>query len=262
MREHHNETKAELAAREESLASTRAFGESLVASGHFAAEDIGQRLDELEQEHTRVHTAWATLNEDIADSLQLRIYLRDTAQFTGWMQLQAETLAACDPGDTLDSIEAFRKLRSDMQKSLTAQRKTLDALVARCAQAVAAGKKDAAVFEERCAEIRQQYSDLEAHTNDCGHDIQDALALHNLSRDIIEAEQFIATKTVFATDGAWNEPDNLAVKTKKMEVCDGGTPALCTTLLLTQDALSSNRRLKLSSRPTTTRSLALSPTAT
>lgn len=74
-------------------------------SGHFAAEDVKAKLNELNQRWESLKTKASQRRQDLEDSLQAQQYFADANEAESWMREKEPIVASTDYGKDEDSAE-------------------------------------------------------------------------------------------------------------------------------------------------------------
>ena len=126
--ERHTEHRSEIDAREDSFLTTADAGQNLLDCGHYASEDVKEKLLVLAEEKTTLLSLWEERRILYEQCMDLQLFYRDTEQAGAWMAKQEAFLDNQDLGDSLDSVEAMMKKHEDFEKSLAAQEEKIKAL--------------------------------------------------------------------------------------------------------------------------------------
>merc|ERR550519_1563230 len=126
--ERHQEHKSEIDAREDSFRATAEAGQMLLESGHYASQEVQEKLVSLANEKTSLLQLWEDRRVLYEQCMDLQLFYRDTEQADTWMAKQEAFLVNQDLGDSLDSVEALIKKHEDFEKSLAAQEEKIKAL--------------------------------------------------------------------------------------------------------------------------------------
>ena len=126
--ERHTEHRSEIDAREDSFLATADAGQKLLDCGHYASEDVKEKLLVLAEEKTSLLSLWEERRILYEQCMDLQLFYRDTEQAGAWMAKQEAFLDNQDLGDSLDSVEAMMKKHEDFEKSLAAQEEKIKAL--------------------------------------------------------------------------------------------------------------------------------------
>lgn len=144
--ERHQEHKGEIDAREDSFAATIAAGQQLLERGHYATDEVKEKLSTLQSDKNSLIgklrkkclrkcsncfffiALWEERRILYEQCMDLQLFYRDTELADTWMAKQEAFLANEDLGDSLDSVEALIKKHEDFEKSLAAQEEKIKAL--------------------------------------------------------------------------------------------------------------------------------------
>merc|ERR1712226_20507 len=114
--------------REDSFLTTADAGQNLLDCGHYASEDVKEKLLVLAEEKTMLLQLWEERRILYEQCMDLQLFYRDAEQADTWMAKQEAFLDNQDLGDSLDSVEAMMKKHEDFEKSLAAQEEKVKAL--------------------------------------------------------------------------------------------------------------------------------------
>jgi len=70
------------------IKATTQFGQSLLSSGHFASEDIKEKLVSLVSEKSAILKLWEERQAQFSQCIELQVFLREAEQADGWMGKQ------------------------------------------------------------------------------------------------------------------------------------------------------------------------------
>merc|ERR1712083_755482 len=97
-------------------------------SGHYASDEVKEKLAFLSEEKTTLQSLWEERRIMYEQCMDYQLFYRDMEQADAWMSKQESFLDSEDYGDTLDSVEAMTKKQEDFEKSLLAQEEKIKAL--------------------------------------------------------------------------------------------------------------------------------------
>merc|ERR1712062_727050 len=100
-----NDNKSEIDAREDSFRATAEAGQMLLDSGHYASEEVKEKLVILAEEKTTLLQLWEERRILYEQCMDLHLFYRDAEQADTWMAKQEAFLDNQDLGDSLDSVE-------------------------------------------------------------------------------------------------------------------------------------------------------------
>uniref|UniRef100_A0A669E583 Spectrin alpha chain, non-erythrocytic 1 n=1 Tax=Oreochromis niloticus TaxID=8128 RepID=A0A669E583_ORENI len=124
----HQEHKGEIDAHEDSFRTTDEAGQALLSAGHYASDEVKEKLGVLAAEKESLLELWEVRRQQYEQCMDLQLFYRDTEQVDNWMSKQEAFLLNEDLGDSLDSVEALLKKHEDFEKSLSAQEEKITAL--------------------------------------------------------------------------------------------------------------------------------------
>ncbi|KAM9327207.1 spectrin alpha chain, non-erythrocytic 1 isoform 3-T3 [Gastrophryne carolinensis] len=211
----HQEHKGEIDAHEDSFKSTDAAGQDLLNAGHYASDEIREKLTVLAEERTSLLELWELRRQQYEQCMDLQLFYRDTEQVDNWMSKQEAFLLNEDLGDSLDSVEALLKKHEDFEKSLSAQEEKITALDEFATKLIqnkhyamddVATRRDALLSRRNALHERALYRRTQ---------LADSFHLQQFFRDSDELKSWINEKMKTATDEAYKDPSNLQGKVQK-----------------------------------------------
>uniref|UniRef100_A0A2A4K6N2 SH3 domain-containing protein n=1 Tax=Heliothis virescens TaxID=7102 RepID=A0A2A4K6N2_HELVI len=124
----HQAVMGEMAQHEARVEAVRAAGAALRDAGHFAADDIAQRLQQLQQQWTQLQEKAAQRKQDLEDSLQAQQYFADANEAESWIREKEPMANTQDYGKDEDSSEALLKKHEALLSDLEAFGNTIKGL--------------------------------------------------------------------------------------------------------------------------------------
>ncbi|GAB6021924.1 hypothetical protein CHUAL_006087 [Chamberlinius hualienensis] len=213
--ERHQEHKGEIDAREDSFRITSESGHTLVVGGHYAGEEVNEKLVTLEREKSSLMELWEERRMLYEQCMDLQLYYRDTEQADTWMAKQEAFLSNDDLGDSLDSVEALIKKHEDFAKSLAAQEEKIKALDEFATKLIEGHHYAADDVAQRRVALLERRSTLLDKSHRRRAMLDDSYQLQQFERDCDETKSWINEKLKFATDENYLDPTNLNGKVQK-----------------------------------------------
>jgi len=213
--ERHAEHKSEIDAREDSFKATADAGEMLLESGHYASDEVREKLAVLAEEKNALLQLWEERRILYEQCMDLQLFYRDTEQADTWMAKQESFLVNQDLGDSLDSVEALIKKHEDFEKSLAAQEekiKALDEFATKLIEGQHYAHEDVA---ERRALLLERRAELLEKSAVRRTMLEDSYKFQQFERDCDETKGWINEKLKVATDDSYLDPTNLNGKVQK-----------------------------------------------
>ncbi|KAI2651505.1 Spectrin alpha chain, non-erythrocytic 1 [Labeo rohita] len=211
----HQEHKGEIDAHEDSFKSTDEAGQALLNTGHYASEEVKEKLGILSEEKVSLLELWELRRQQYEQCMDLQLFYRDTEQVDNWMSKQEAFLLNEDLGDSLDSVEALLKKHEDFEKSLSAQEEkitALDEFATKLIQNNHYAKEDVATRRDALLSRRNA---LHERAQCRRAALEDSFHLQQFFRDSDELKSWINEKMKTATDEAYKDPSNLQGKVQK-----------------------------------------------
>uniref|UniRef100_A0A671NH79 Spectrin alpha chain, non-erythrocytic 1 n=1 Tax=Sinocyclocheilus anshuiensis TaxID=1608454 RepID=A0A671NH79_9TELE len=211
----HQEHKGEIDAHEDSFKSADEAGQALLNTGHYASEEVKEKLGILSEEKVSLLELWELRRQQYEQCMDLQLFYRDTEQVDNWMSKQEAFLLNEDLGDSLDSVEALLKKHEDFEKSLSAQEEkitALDEFATKLIQNNHYAKEDVATRRDALLSRRNA---LHERAQSRRAALEDSFHLQQFFRDSDELKSWINEKMKTATDEAYKDPSNLQGKVQK-----------------------------------------------
>ncbi|KAL4825844.1 hypothetical protein H8958_012048 [Nasalis larvatus] len=174
----HQEHKGEIDAHEDSFKSADESGQALLAAGHYASDEVREKLTVLSEERAALLELWELRRQQYEQCMDLQLFYRDTEQVDNWMSKQ----------EALD--EFATKLIQNNHYAMEDVATRRDALLSR---------RNA--LHERAMRRRAQ--------------LADSFHLQQFFRDSDELKSWVNEKMKTATDEAYKDPSNLQGKVQK-----------------------------------------------
>ncbi|XP_011311624.1 spectrin alpha chain isoform X1 [Fopius arisanus] len=124
----HQVVLAEINNHEPRVAAVCEAGSKMLSDGHFAADEIGQRLSALDEHWLQLKEKAKQRKIDLDDSLQAHQYFADANEAESWMKEKRPIVMNNDYGKDEDSSEALLKKHEALVSDLEAFASTIGAL--------------------------------------------------------------------------------------------------------------------------------------
>ncbi|XP_053601908.1 spectrin alpha chain isoform X2 [Plodia interpunctella] len=124
----HQAVMGEMAQHEARVEAVRAAGAALQDAGHFAADDIAARLQQLTQQWHQLQEKALQRKRDLEDSLQAQQYFADANEAESWIREKEPMANTHDYGKDEDSSEALLKKHEALLSDLEAFGNTIKSL--------------------------------------------------------------------------------------------------------------------------------------
>jgi spectrin beta len=212
MLEAHQERQAEIAARTESTASLKAFGEELTSNGHYASDEIRSKLLLLDKDREKLLSTWQTRADLLNQCLDLQRFNREVEQVDAWIGTQEAFLQNDDVGDTLDGVDALNKKHDDFEKSIEAQEEKIRALDHYADKLINEDHYDKSSISSRRDGVLLRRTKLIEASGQRKLRLEDSYKFQQFRRDAFEVESWINEKVQIASDESYQDASNLQGK--------------------------------------------------
>ncbi|RUS85999.1 hypothetical protein EGW08_006269 [Elysia chlorotica] len=119
---------AEVAGHEPRISNVCQSGKEMIRDGHFAADTITTKIDELQDKWQALKDKAQQRKQDLEDSLQAQQYFADANEAESWMREKEPIAANTDYGKDEDSAEALLKKHEAFMADLEAYRSVIESL--------------------------------------------------------------------------------------------------------------------------------------
>ena len=183
----------ELAAHEQQLMSVIRAGDDLINAGHFGAENIQQRIQEI-------LTAWDNLKElqalrtmRLTEAIDFHQFFADADDVDAWMLDTLRLVSSEDVGIDEANAQSLLKKHNDSAEELNSYSSVIDALKEQASALGEADRQDPEVID-RIATIERRYRELLDLAKLRKQRLLDAISLYKLFSEADGVEQWIAEK--------------------------------------------------------------------
>ncbi|BET01245.1 Spectrin [Nesidiocoris tenuis] len=190
--------EAELIANKGRVNGMSSEGEALIRDGHFASVEIRNKLDELESVWRLLLETSATKKDRLNEAYQALLFSRTLEELETWMDDVESQLTSEDHGKDLVSVANLLKKHTSLENDVTSHADAFNQL-----------KDTAATFQrsnhfmkdeiaERAQSVIDRYRSLQEPMQIRRDNLEDALLLHQLLRDIEDEMQWFKEKEPLA----------------------------------------------------------------
>eukprot|EP00118_Oscarella_pearsei_P025242 m.307813 g.307813 ORF g.307813 m.307813 type:complete len:2422 (+) comp42859_c0_seq1:216-7481(+) len=223
--ERHQEHKGEIDAREDIFKSTTQFGQGLVQSGHYAADEVKEKLDQLSEEKAALLGLWDERRKQFDQCMDLQLFNRDVEQADAWMAKQEAFLSNEDTGDSMDSVEVLVKKHEDFEKSMAAQEEKIKALDDFANKLITSDHYASDDIASKRDGVLARRNELDEKSAARRARLEDSRKLQQFNRDADEAKAWINEKLKTASDESYKDPTNLQGKLQKHQAFEAEVTA-------------------------------------
>ncbi|XP_031304097.2 spectrin beta chain, non-erythrocytic 2 isoform X4 [Camelus dromedarius] len=124
----HQGIKAEIEARADCFSSCIDMGQGLLARSHYAAEEISEKLSQLQARRQETADKWQEKMDWLQLVLEVLVFGRDAGMAEAWLCSQEPLVRSAELGCTVDEVESLIKRHEAFQKSAVAWEERFSAL--------------------------------------------------------------------------------------------------------------------------------------
>ncbi|ELV09523.1 Spectrin beta chain, brain 2 [Tupaia chinensis] len=120
--------KAEIEARADRFSSCIDMGQELLSRSHYAAEEISEKLSQLQARRQETADKWQEKMDWLQLVLEVLMFGRDAGMAEAWLCSQEPLVRSAELGCTVDEVESLIKRHEAFQKSAVAWEERFSAL--------------------------------------------------------------------------------------------------------------------------------------
>ncbi|XP_034253991.1 spectrin beta chain, non-erythrocytic 1 isoform X5 [Thrips palmi] len=190
----HAAFESELTANRARVNGVTAEGEGLIGAGHFASMEIRNRLDELDAEWRRLQDASILKRERLSDAYQALLFSRTLEEVETWMDDVEGQLASEDHGKDLVSVQNLLKRHTLLESDVLGHGETCEQVKDTAGSFERSNHFMKEEIQERAAAAIKRYRSLQEPMQIRRENLEDALLLQQLVRDVDDEMQWLAEK--------------------------------------------------------------------
>lgn len=123
-----DEYKSEMDTREEAFSQVMETGEKMIEDGHFATDEITEKLELLLTERESLYATWEDRKMEIDQVYDLQVFLRDAKQIERLTSTQEAILVGAELGNSVDEVDALLRKHEKTEKLVSSQEDKVDNL--------------------------------------------------------------------------------------------------------------------------------------
>lgn len=213
--ERHQEYRTEIDSRAATFQAFDQFGNQLLNSHHYAAADIENRLQGVNDARKGLEEAWVARRNILDQCLELQLFYRDCEQADTWMSAREAFLAQEDP--TGDNVESLIKKHEDFDKAINTQEEKIKGLKAFAESLIKNNHYDAPAVTRKRDQILDRWNGLKEALIQKRSKLGESQTLQQFSRDADEIENWMTEKFQIAQEENYRDPTNIQQKHQKQQ---------------------------------------------
>ncbi|XP_068689103.1 spectrin beta chain-like isoform X1 [Montipora foliosa] len=210
-----DEYRSEMDAREEGFNKVMEAGEKMIDNGHFASDEIAEKLELLLTEREGLYATWEDHKTELDQAYDLHVFLRDAKQIDTLTSSQEVVLAGADLGNSADEVNSLLKKHENTEKLTASQDEKVTSLCEFGETLVANGHNEAEMITARVKAVCDRRNKLKEELEKRRHKLEESKKIAQFYQDVVEAESWITEKLQTASDESYKDPANLESKLQK-----------------------------------------------
>ncbi|KAF6133107.1 spectrin beta, non-erythrocytic 5 [Phyllostomus discolor] len=217
MLEEHQERRAELDSRTDSISLARSAGQRLLAAGHLSDPDLREALADLDQELNGLEGTWQKHQLQLQQALELQALLSSAEQVEHWLCSQEACPASEALGDPLANMETLLWKHKALERGLEAQAAKISALEAAAHSLHRAGCPEALSTLGRCQAMLLRKEALLERARTRRHRLQELQQLQPFLQDAHEVAAWLREKNLVALEEGPGDPAMLQAQLREQQ---------------------------------------------
>ncbi|KAM9061272.1 LOW QUALITY PROTEIN: spectrin beta chain, non-erythrocytic 5 [Sarcophilus harrisii] len=213
--EEHQELKAELSARADSIDLIRSSGKQLLSARHPMAPDICQTLESFEHELTGLEESWQEHQLQLQQALDLQVFLSSVEQIESWLNSKEAFLENEDVGNSLATVETLQWKHEQFEKGLDTQLEKISAMEIMALNLNQSQHPEAQRITSKCQMVLSRKEKLLERIRARGHQLEEFQQLHRFLQDCWEVSMWLGEKNLVALDEGWRDSSTLQAQLRK-----------------------------------------------
>ncbi|XP_064182150.1 spectrin beta chain, non-erythrocytic 1-like isoform X1 [Anguilla rostrata] len=112
----HQDIKSEIEARDDSFTACNSMGNTLIENNHYAADEIREKLDQLQAKRDEINKKWQDKMEHLQILLEVLQFGRDASLAESWLAGHEPLVRAAELGANVDEVENLIKRHEAFEK--------------------------------------------------------------------------------------------------------------------------------------------------
>lgn len=207
------EHRTEIDARASTFQTFEIFGHHLLDRGHYASDEIAEKMREIAQARDDLERAWFARRAKLDQCLELQLFYRDCEQAENWMASREAFLSSDDMGG--DNVEVLIKKHEDFDKAISAQEEKIAQLTSLADQLIGHDHYASQPIKDKKDQVLDRWQNLKEALIEKRSKLGESQTLQQFSRDADEVENWISEKLQMAQDQSYKDPANIQSKHQK-----------------------------------------------
>lgn len=215
----HEAIQGEIEAREEKFSYLNDLSDSMIQTGHYAANEVEEKCTALLDERQKLHNAWKKKKILLEQKIDLFCFLRDAKQIDNSSTSQEAELTSSDFGQSVEGVQNLIRRHDAFEKLIMQQEDKVAVLEDHARKLIEQNHYESPLIERRLNEVLTHREKIK---NLCGirrGKLEDSLLYAQFVRDCADADSWISEKQKKLEADVNNSTEvvNLEDKIKKLQ---------------------------------------------
>lgn len=211
----HNQMKAEIDAREDSVQKIVRAGNKLIQQGHYAKIEIHTNLSDLRGESSRLQSLWQTQSDLFNQKLQYQMFLQEVDSLEAMCATHEVQLLQDKLGESVDECEVLLKKHDAFERLIASRDEKVSQVCSFADELCTAGHLETDNIRNKKNALKERRQKVKKTSEHRRNRLEDCRKYMFFLQDIMEAEIWISDKLQVAKDESYRDPINLDNKRKK-----------------------------------------------
>ncbi|XP_074091259.1 spectrin beta chain, non-erythrocytic 5 isoform X1 [Macrotis lagotis] len=213
--EEHQDLKAELSARAETIDLIRSTGHQLLQARQPMVPDICQALASFEHKLTELEENWQEHQVQLKQTLDWQVFLSSVEQIESWLNNKEAFLAHEDLGNSLATVKTLQWKHEQFEKGLETQLEKINAMEIMAFNLNQSQHPEAQCITSKCQLVLSRKEKLLDRIQVRRHQLEEFLQLQKFLQDSCEVSMWLSEKNLVALDEGWRDTSTLQVQLQK-----------------------------------------------
>lgn len=228
--------EADVAAHQDRVETIKVAANKFVESGHFDAENIGNKAKSLTTRYTALAAPMNERKNRLSDSTQVQQLFRDLEDEAAWIREKEPIAGSTNRGRDLIGVQNLIKKHQAVLAEINNHESRLAAVVASGEQMLEAQPFSSEEIRLRLDLLKEQWATLREKSTQRKQDLEDSLQAHQYFADANEAESWMREKEpLVASSDYGKDEDSSESLLKKHEALVSDLEAFGNTIQALQD---------------------------
>ncbi|XP_006883283.1 PREDICTED: spectrin beta chain, non-erythrocytic 5 [Elephantulus edwardii] len=215
--EEHQERRAAMMSRTNSISLARSVGQQLLATGPLCPSDVHQGLAGLEQELSSLQGAWQEHQHQLQQALELQLFLSSVEKMESWLCSKEASLASEDLGDPSANVETLLRKLKVLRRDLEAQTEKMSSLEVTARNLHQGGHRGAQSALDRFQAMLLRKEALLKRTGTCHHQLEELRKLQTFLQESYEVTAWLRKKNQVVLEEDLQDPATVQTQLQKQQ---------------------------------------------